>query len=142
MSKKGDFWSEKIFPLCFLPRNYWNYLNTLIHFQCYTSMGLEQCLMSFFLKLLPSAAITNGDKNRTLARKLRFRFCVYNFLSILSDFRSREKLTQKQEEPKVGLNQTGRMIFLTGQVLPDRTEYGLITLNILPTKYGLSIFIR
>ena len=34
-------------------------------------MGHEQCLMSFFLKLLPSAAITNGDKNRTLARKLK-----------------------------------------------------------------------
>jgi len=42
-----------------------------IKFKCYTSMGHEQCLMSFFLKLLPSAAITNGDKNRTLARKLR-----------------------------------------------------------------------
>jgi hypothetical protein len=29
-----------------------------------------------------------------------------------------------------------------GQVLPDRTESGLILFNILPTKYGLSILIR
>ena len=34
-------------------------------------MGNEVCAMSFFLKLLPSAAITNGDKNRAVARKLR-----------------------------------------------------------------------
>ena len=51
----------------------------------------------------------------------------------------------------IGLNRTGYMSFLTGQnrtpkfagqVLPDRTESGLISLNILPTKYGLSILIR
>ena len=50
----------------------------------------------------------------------------------------------------VGLDRTGHMIFLTGQdrtpkfagqVLPDRTESGLIFLNILPNKYGLSILI-
>ena len=34
-------------------------------------MGHEQCLMSFFLKLLPSAAIVNGDKNRNIARNLK-----------------------------------------------------------------------
>ena len=34
-------------------------------------MGNEQCTMSFFLKLLPSAAIVNGDKNRNMSRKLR-----------------------------------------------------------------------
>ena len=34
-------------------------------------MGNEICAMNFFLKLLPSAAITNGDKNRAVARKLR-----------------------------------------------------------------------
>ena len=33
-------------------------------------MGHEQCLMSFFLKLLPSAAIVHGDKNRNMSRKL------------------------------------------------------------------------
>ena len=37
-------------------------------------MGNEICAMSFFLKLLPSAAITNGDKNRAVARKMRV-FC-------------------------------------------------------------------
>ena len=37
-------------------------------------MGNEVCAMNFFLKLLPSAAITNGDKNRAVARKLRV-FC-------------------------------------------------------------------
>ena len=51
----------------------------------------------------------------------------------------------------IGLNRTGQMSFLTGQdrtpkfagqVPPDRTESGLISLNILPTKYGLSILIR
>ena len=31
---------------------------------------------------------------------IRLRFCVFNFLSILSDFLSREKLTQKWHEPK------------------------------------------
>lgn len=40
-------------------------------FQCYTTMGHEQCTMSFFLKLLPSAAIVNGDKNRNMSRKLK-----------------------------------------------------------------------
>ena len=52
---------------------------------------------------------------------------------------------------QLGLNRTGLMGFLNGQdrttkfarqVLPDRTESGLIFLNILPTKYGLSILIR
>ena len=51
----------------------------------------------------------------------------------------------------VGLDRTGHMSFLTGQdrtpkfarqVLPDRTESGLIFLNILYTMYGLSIFLR
>ena len=51
----------------------------------------------------------------------------------------------------VGLYRTGHMSFLTGQdqipkfsrqVLPDRTESWLILFNILPTIYGLSIFIR
>jgi hypothetical protein len=51
----------------------------------------------------------------------------------------------------VGLDRNGHMNFLTGQdrtpkfagqVLPDRTESGLILLNILPTKYRLSILIR
>ena len=50
--------------------------------------------------------------------------------------------------PEVGLDRTGHMSFLTGQdwtpkfagqVLPYRTESGLILFNILPTKYGLSI---
>ena len=52
---------------------------------------------------------------------------------------------------KLGLNRTGHMSFLTGQdrtpkfagqVLPDWTESGLIFLNILPTKFRLSILIR
>jgi hypothetical protein len=53
---------------------------------------------------------------------------------------------------KVVLDRTGHMSVLTtgqdrtptfaGQVLPDRTESGLIFLNILPTKYRLSILIR
>ena len=34
-------------------------------------MGHEQCVMNFFLKLLPSAAIVNGDKNRSVARNLK-----------------------------------------------------------------------
>jgi hypothetical protein len=45
----------------------------------------------------------------------------------------------------LGLDRTGHMSFLTGQdrtpkfarqVLPDRTESGLILLNVLPTKYN------
>ena len=32
-------------------------------------MGHEECAMGFFLKLLPSAAIVNGEKNRNAARK-------------------------------------------------------------------------
>ena len=95
--KKGDFWSEKNIHSSLFPRYYWNYLYTLIYFQCYTSMGHEQCLMSFFLKLLPSAAITNGDKNRTLARKLRSGICGLIFLLILSNFLSQEKLTHKKK---------------------------------------------
>ena len=52
---------------------------------------------------------------------------------------------------ELGLDRTGHMSFLTGQdrttkfagqVLPDRTESGLIFLNILPTTYGLSILLR
>ena len=51
----------------------------------------------------------------------------------------------------VGIDRTGHMSFLTGQdqtpkfagqVLPDRTESGQISSNILPTKYGLSILMR
>ena len=38
-------------------------------FQCFTSMGNEECSMGFFLKLLPSAAIINGEKNRNAARR-------------------------------------------------------------------------
>ena len=50
-----------------------------------------------------------------------------------------------------GLNRNGHMSFLTGQdrtpkfarqVLPDRTKSGLIFLNILHTKYELSILLR
>ena len=52
---------------------------------------------------------------------------------------------------KVGLDRTGHMSFLTGQdrtpkfagqVLPDRTESGLILLNIFPTNYRLLLLIR
>ena len=32
-------------------------------------MGNEECSMGFFLKLLPSAAIINGEKNRNAARR-------------------------------------------------------------------------
>ena len=51
----------------------------------------------------------------------------------------------------LGLNRTGHMSFLTGQNrtpkfakqdLPDWTESRVIFLNILPTKYRLSILIR
>ena len=51
----------------------------------------------------------------------------------------------------VGLDRTGHMSFLTGQdrapkiagqVLPDRTESGLIFLNIFPTDYRLFLLIR
>ena len=51
----------------------------------------------------------------------------------------------------LGLDRTGHMSFLTGQVrtpkfagqvLPDQTVSGLIFWNILPTKYKLSILIR
>ena len=50
----------------------------------------------------------------------------------------------------VGLDRTGHMSFLTGQdrtpkfagqILPDRTESGLISLNILPTNYRLLLLI-
>jgi thiamine kinase-like enzyme len=44
--------------------------NKCILLQVYTSMGNEECSMGFFLKLLPSAAILNGDKNRNVARNL------------------------------------------------------------------------
>jgi len=40
-----------------------------IKFKCFTSMGNEECSMGFFLKLLPSAAIINGEKNRNAARR-------------------------------------------------------------------------
>ena len=52
---------------------------------------------------------------------------------------------------EVGLDRTGHMSFLTGQdrtpkfagqVLPDRTESRIIVLNILHTKYRLSILIK
>ena len=52
---------------------------------------------------------------------------------------------------QIGLDRTGHMSFPTGQdrtpkfagkVLPDQIESGLIFLNILLTKYGLSILIR
>ena len=51
----------------------------------------------------------------------------------------------------LGLDRTVHMSFLTGQdwtpkfagrVLPDRTESGLIFLNILPTNYRLLLLIR
>ena len=34
-------------------------------------MGNEECSMGFFLKLLPSAAIVNGEKNRNAARRTK-----------------------------------------------------------------------
>ena len=52
-------------------------------------------------------------------------------------------LNQVRRACMVGLDRTGHMSFLTGQdrtpkfagqVLPDRTESGLIFLNILPNK--------
>ena len=52
---------------------------------------------------------------------------------------------------KIGLDRTEHMSFLTGQdrtpkfagqVLPDRTESGLIFLNILPTNYRSLLLIR
>ena len=41
-------------------------------FQCYTSMGMENCSMIFFLKLLLSAAIVSGEKNRNATRRLKY----------------------------------------------------------------------
>ena len=48
------------------------------------------------------------------------------------------------KDPQLGLDQTGQdqTPLFAGQVLPDQTESGLIFSNILPTKYGLPIFIR
>lgn len=42
-----------------------------VHFKCYSDQGMEQCGLVFFLKMLPSEAIQNGDRNRKLARDLR-----------------------------------------------------------------------
>ena len=77
------------------------------------------------------------------------------FFKLIDETQIYERLetTRHHNLPKLlilvlGLNRTGHMSFLAGQdrtpkfagqVLPDRTESGLILFNILPTKYGLSI---
>ena len=84
---------------------------------------------------------------------MEFLLKAVYYTVVVHNFNLQEKTTFVIEltHCKLGLDRTGHMSFLTGQdrtpkfagqVLPDRTISGLIFLNILPTKYGLSILIR
>ena len=60
-----------------------------------------------------------GEKIKV--ERLRFGFCIIIFLSILSDFLSRKKLTQKWQEPKA--EQCAKLQFLNNEI-DQKTNFG------------------
>ena len=84
------------------PRSYekhWFLIVPLLSWLPYTISGMANVKLAFLANFCtcgrtPKVALTSFGKT------LRLGFCVSNFLSILSDFFSREKMAQKRLEPK------------------------------------------
>ena len=97
-----------------------------------THFGLEKILKQPSFFHIPTFSVM----------KHSYHYTEVHFASFLSGgFTTMAVINHRKEE--LGLDRTGHMSFLTGQdrtpkfagqVLPDRTESGLIFLNILPNK--------
>ena len=69
----------------------------------------------------------------TTSCRLRIGFCVLNFLSILPDFLSHEKMTQKRLEPKAEQLQITRIYTRNSHLAPGKFSK-LLFLSILLFK--------
>ena len=87
-------WKQRITSEIFWHLEAWPYTQLALK-KIFSQKNLYTCLLD-----IDEAGIDGVMASQVLTASLRFGFCVLNYLLILSDFLSREKLAQKWLEPK------------------------------------------